>query len=96
MARLTIEISEDLLIRLKAYAKAENFETAKHNKLFNRNYSTDRTYKDIAEVILRCETENGAVHFTDDDEVMDIFKQEIARLSKSKTPFLDKLESSRK
>jgi hypothetical protein len=68
---LVLEISEDLLVKLKAYAKAQNIE----NKLFE--WDTD--YKQAAVDLLTIGVEHPTFEY--DTDAMKVFKDEIQRLN---------------
>jgi hypothetical protein len=75
LTELTIEIREDLLIKIKAFAKAQNVEMKLHE--------WDLDYKQVAVDLLSIGVENP--HFRYDVEAMKVFNEEIQRLTEKLT-----------
>jgi len=75
MTELTVEISEDLLIKLKAFAKAQNVEMKLHE--------WDLDYKQVAVDLLNIGVANPPFKY--DVEAMKVFNEEIQRLSEKLT-----------
>jgi hypothetical protein len=72
---LTVEISEELFIKLKAFAKAQNVEMKLHD--------WDLDYKQVAVDLLSIGVENPPFKY--DVEAMKVFNDEIQRLSKNQS-----------
>jgi len=75
LTELTIEIREDLLIKIKAFAKAQNVEMKLHE--------WDLDYKQVAVDLLSIGVENPPFRY--DVEAMKVFNEEIQRLTEKLT-----------
>lgn len=73
--KITIEISEDLLIDLKAWNKADNWSTARFNKANGKNFPIFTIRQFIANEI-RLAAENKALI----DEEWDVYEKELKKL----------------
>lgn len=72
---LTVEISEELFIKLKAFAKAQNVEMKLHD--------WDLDYKQVAADLLNIGVNNPPFKY--DNDAMKVFNEEIQRLSEKLT-----------
>lgn len=73
--KITIEISEDAIIKYKALAKLNNKNNKEVNQLYSKNYSTDKNYKDVVIEVL--EEYEPILGFVNDIE---FFSEEKTRL----------------
>ncbi|MBK8883255.1 MAG: hypothetical protein IPN67_12980 [Bacteroidales bacterium] len=75
MTELRVEISEELLIKLKAFAKAQNVEMKHHD--------WDLDYKQVAADMLNIAVNNPPFKY--DSNAMKVFNDEIQALSKNQS-----------
>jgi hypothetical protein len=73
--KITIEISEDLLIDLKAWNKADNWGTARFNKANGKNFPMFTIRQFIANEIRLAAENKGLI-----DEEWDVYEKELKKL----------------
>lgn len=73
--KITIEISEDLLMDLKAWNKADNWGTARLNKATGKNFPISTIRQFIANEIRLAAENKGLI-----DEEWDVYEKELKKL----------------